>query len=138
MTINFPVYRAKELTNQLHSRGYLKQDITSVIDKARQRSRDALLSYRSKSAEVGTILSFVLTYHPDLPMIRDIVDKNWSIIESSNELKDIYQNKHSWLSDVPKAFVISWLKHDSNQTLMMTTKMVNVDPMAEKNVNAAK
>ena len=51
----------------------------------RQRSRDALLSYRPKSAEVGTILPFVLTYHPDLPKVRDIVDKNWSIIESSDE-----------------------------------------------------
>ena len=67
--------RAKELTNQLHQRGYLKQDIASAIDKARQRSRDALLSYRPKSAEVGTILPFVLTYHPDLPKVRDIVDK---------------------------------------------------------------
>ena len=83
----------KELTNQLHSRGYLKQDIVSAIDKARQRSRDALLSYRPKSTEVGTILPFVLTYHPDLPKVRDIVDKNWSIIESSDELKDIYQRK---------------------------------------------
>ena len=85
--------RAQELTNQLHRRGYLKQDIASAIDKARQRSRDALLSYRPKSAEVGTILPFVLTYHPDLPKVRDIVDKNWSIIESSDELKDIYQSK---------------------------------------------
>ena len=85
--------RAKELTNQLHSRGYLKQDIASAIDKARQRSRDALLSYRPKSTEVGTILPFVLTYHPDLPKVRDIVDKNWSIIESSDELKDIFQRK---------------------------------------------
>ena len=63
------------------------------IYKARQRSRDDLLSYRPKSAEVGTILPFVLTYQPDLPKMRDIVDKNWSIIESSDELKDIYQSK---------------------------------------------
>ena len=85
--------RAKEMTNQLHNRGYLKQDIASVIDKARQWSRDALLSYRPKSAEVGTMLPFVLTYHLDLPKIRDSVDKNWSIIETSDELKDIYQSK---------------------------------------------
>ena len=29
-------------------------------------------------------------------------------------------------------------EHDSNQTLMITTKMVNVDPVAEKDVNAVK
>ena len=85
--------RAKELTNQQHSRGYLKQDIASAIDKARQRSRDALLSYRPNSAEVGTILPFVLAYHSGLPKVRDIVDKNWSIIESSDELRNLYQSK---------------------------------------------
>ena len=74
-----------------------------AIDKARQRSRDALLSYRPKSAEVGTILPFVLTYHPDLPKVRDIVDKNWSIIESSNELKDIYQSKPVMAFRCPKS-----------------------------------
>ena len=37
----------------------------------------------------------------------------------------------SWLSDAPKAFLISWYEHVSNQTLMITTKMVNVDPAAQ-------
>ena len=45
---------------------------------------------------------------------------------------------HIYILDAPKAFVISWYEHDSNQTLMMTTKLVNVDPVAEKDVNAAK
>ena len=49
--------RAKVLTNQQHSRRYLKQDMASAIDKTRQRSRDALLSCRPKSAKVGSILS---------------------------------------------------------------------------------
>ena len=99
--------RAKELTYQLHRHMYMKQDIASAIDKARQRSRDTLLSCRPKSAEVGTILLFVLTYHPDLPKIRDIVVKNWSIIESSDELRDIYQSKPVIFQDAPKVFVVS-------------------------------
>ena len=41
--------------------------------------------------------------------------------------------KAFWASEM-----ISWYEHDSNQTLMMTTKLVNVDPVAEKDVNAAK
>ena len=108
----------RELTNQLHHRGYLKQDIASAIDKARQRSRDDLLSYRPKSVEVGTILPFVLTYHPDLPKVRDIVDKNWSIIESSDELKDIYQSKPVMAFRRPKSLrdflVRARLKPNSN------------------------
>ena len=35
--------KAKELNNQLHSCGYLKQDIASVIDKAGQQSREMLI-----------------------------------------------------------------------------------------------
>ena len=130
--------RAKELTNQLHSRGYLKQDIASAIDKARQRSRDALLSYKPKSAEVGTILPFVLTYHPDLPKNRDIVDKNWSIIESSDELRDIYQSKPAMAFRRPKSLrdflVRARLKpnsHDDNQN-------GKCRPCGKKDVNAAK
>ena len=95
--------RAKELTNQLHSSGYLKHDIASAIDNARQRSRDDLLSYRPKSAEVSTLLPFVLTYYPDLPKIRDIVDKNWPIIETSDELRDIYKSKPVMAYSRPKS-----------------------------------
>ena len=52
---------------------------------------------------------------------QGIVDKNWSIIESLDELRIFTRANQSWLSDAPKAFVISWYEHDSNQTLMMTT-----------------
>ena len=80
-----------------------RQDIASAIDKTRQRSREALLSYRPKSAEVGTILPFVLTYHPDLPKIRDNFDQNWSFIESSDELRAIYQSKSVMAFRRPKS-----------------------------------
>ena len=50
-----------------------------------------------------SLLPFVLTYHPDLPKIRDIVDKNWSIVESSNVLKDIYQSKPVMAFKRPKS-----------------------------------
>ena len=82
--------KAKERTDQLNSRGYLKQDIFSAIDKVRQQSKYALLPYRLKSTEVGTIFQFVFTNHPDLSKARRIVDKSWSMIKSSSELKDIY------------------------------------------------
>lgn len=57
-----------------------------AIDKARQMDRKDLLSYRPKPAKDENILPFVLTYHPDLPKARDIVNKHWSIIESSEYL----------------------------------------------------
>ena len=49
------------------------------------------------------MIPFVLTYHPDLPKIREIVDKNWSIIKSSDELRDIYQIKSVMAFRCPKS-----------------------------------
>ena len=127
--------RAKELTNQLHRRGYLKQDIASAIDKARQRSRDALLSYRPKSAQYSHLCWHIILTYPRSGILLTKIgpssshQMSWRIFTRANQ---------SWLLDAPKAFVISWYEHDSNQTLMMTTKLVNVDPVAEKDVNAAK
>ena len=80
----------------------------------------------------------MLTYHPDLPKVRDIVDKNWSIIESSDELKDIYQSKPVMAFRRPKSLrdllVRARLKPNSDDD----NQNGDVDPVAEKDVNAAK
>ena len=60
----------------------------------------------------------MLTYHPDLPKIRDIVEKNWSVIESSDELMDIYESKPVMAFRLPKSLpdflVIARLKPNSD------------------------
>ena len=99
-----------------------------------QRSRDVLLSYRPKSAEVGTILPIVLTYHPDLPKIRDIVDKDWSI----DELRDIYQSKPVMAFRRPKSLpdflVRAGLKPNSDDD----NQNGEFRPCGRKDVNAVK
>ena len=83
--------RARDLTDHLCKRSYQKQEISLAIEKARQQKREGLLSYRPKS-ESG-VLPFVLTYRPDLPNVRDIVNKHWSIIESSSTLSEIFTER---------------------------------------------
>ena len=37
----------------------------------------------------GTLIPFVLTYHPELPKVKEIVNKHWPIIESSKRLNKV-------------------------------------------------
>ena len=75
-----------------------------------------MLSYRPRSAEICTILPFELTYHSDLPKIREIVDNNWPIIESSKPVEVYLPEQTSCGFQMPH-------EQYSNQTLVMITKM---------------
>ena len=70
--------RVRELSDHLCKRGHQKQAISRVTERARQQKREDLLSYNPKSE--SSVLLFVLTYHPDLPKVRDIINKYWPII----------------------------------------------------------
>ena len=63
------------------------------LKKVRQMDRLSLLSYRHKPIADKAILPFVITYHPDLPKVRNIVDKRWPIIESSDHLNLVFPQK---------------------------------------------
>ena len=55
--------------------------------------RQNLLSYKPKPTANKAVLPFVLTYYPDLPKARGIVDKHWSIIDSSDHLSTVFPQK---------------------------------------------
>ena len=57
------------------------------------RLRDDLLCYKPKPEPSGTLIPFVLTYHPELPKVKEIVNKHWPIIESSKRLNKIFPQK---------------------------------------------
>ena len=71
------------------------------IERARQQKGEDLLSYRSKSE--SNVLSFGLTYHPDLPKVRDIVNKHWPIIASSSTLNEIFTERPTMAYRRPKS-----------------------------------
>ena len=85
--------RMKDLSDQLSKRGYQKQIIYQAIGRVRQMDRLSLLSYRPKPTADKAILPFVITYHPDLPKVRNIVDKHLPIIESSDHLNSVFPQK---------------------------------------------
>ena len=93
--------RARELTDHLCKWGYQKQEISLAIERAWQQKREDLLSYRPKSE--SSILPFMLTYHPDLPKVRDIVNKHWPIIESSSTLSKIFTERQTMAYRRPKS-----------------------------------
>ena len=92
--------RARELTDHLCKQGYQKKEISLAIERARQQKREDLLSYRPKSE--SNVLPFVLTYHPDLPKVRDIVNKHWPI-ESSSTLSEIFTERPTVAYRRPKS-----------------------------------
>ena len=55
--------------------------------------RQNLLSYKPKPTANKAVLPFVLTYHPDLPKARAIVNKHWSIKDSSDHLSTVFPQK---------------------------------------------
>ena len=55
--------------------------------------RQNLLSYKPKPTANKAVLPFVMTYHLELPKVRDVVDKHWSIIESSDHLSTVFPQK---------------------------------------------
>ena len=85
--------RATELSDQLRRRGYNIQSISTATSKARSQRRDDLLRYKPKPEPSGTLIPFVLTYHPELPKVKEIVNKHWPIIESSKRLNKIFPQK---------------------------------------------
>ena len=109
--------RVKELSDQLSKRGYQKQSIDQAIGRVRQMDRLSLLSYRPKPTQDKAILPFVITYHPDLPKVRNIVDKHWPIIESSDHLNSVFPQKPIMAFRRPKSLrdllVRARLKPDS-------------------------
>ena len=103
---------ARELTDHLCKRGYQKQENSLATERARQQKREDLLSYRPKSE--SDVLPFVLTYHPDLPKVRDIVNKHWPIIESSSTLSEIFTENRPWPAEDPRVCGISLYVPSSN------------------------
>ena len=85
--------RATELSDQLQRLGYNIQSISTATSKARSQRRDDLLCYKPKPEPSGTLIPFVLTYHPELPKVKEIVNKHWPIIESSKRLNKIFPQK---------------------------------------------
>ena len=52
-----------------------------------------MLRYKPKPEPSDMLIPLVLTYHPELPKVKEIVNKHWPIIESSKRLNKIFPQK---------------------------------------------
>ena len=85
--------RATELSQHLINRGYNQTDILNAIQNAQERNRNDLLNYKHKPETSLKRIPFVLTYHPNTPNIKMILNTHWPTIQSSGQLKDIFPKK---------------------------------------------
>ena len=82
-----------QLSDQLRRRGYNVQSVAAATSKARSKNRADLLRNKPKPEPSSTLIPFMLTYHPELPKVKEIVNKHWPIIESSKRLNKIFPQK---------------------------------------------
>ena len=80
--------RLDELSSQLKRRNYKNEQIERAFSETRAMDRNALLRYKDKSK--NTRVPFVVTFHPDGPNFRNIIRKHWGIIESVDEVKNVF------------------------------------------------
>ena len=81
--------RLEELKGWLTRRGYLEKNITSGINRATQKSRSDLLQKQQKQQDQEQPITLVLTYHPALKNIRQILQNVQRYINKSPALRKI-------------------------------------------------
>ena len=83
----------QQLSDQLRRRGYNTQaTIATATSKANSQRKEDLLRYNLKPELSSSLISFVLTYHPELSKVKEI-DKHWPITESSKRLNKTFPQK---------------------------------------------
>ena len=81
--------RSSELSEHLSKRGYKKPIIKRVIDETRKTNRNDTLRYKNKDKS-NTRAPLVVTFHPDLPSLAQIVNKHFSILQTNDKLKQVF------------------------------------------------
>ena len=75
-----------EFSEDFVKRGFKINIIDSQFRRAKERSRDSLLSQEKKGA-VNNGVAFVLNYHSALSKINGIIDSLWPVVHASDAMK---------------------------------------------------
>ena len=82
---------AKKLTEYYLKRGYPLKSLKKHYLRARKFSQDELLETVSKKANEAPVM--VTQYNPRNPQIGSLVQRNWNIIQNTEELTQIFSSK---------------------------------------------
>ena len=72
-----------------HERGYPRNITQSAMDRVQQISREAALNESIKPA--NNRVPLVLTYHPQTLPIRNLIRKNFDILQADEDTREIFQ-----------------------------------------------
>ena len=81
--------RLGELKCHLKKRGYNNASINHCFNKAREIDRKDLIQYKEK--KTNNRVPFVITYHPALSNLSNIVREHWTTIQKHPELCKIFK-----------------------------------------------
>ena len=84
--------RAKEYKNYLTEQGYSPRIVKEQFDKALSLDRKDLLKVKKKSRYCN-IIPFVTDFNGNLPNISKIFKRNLHLLESTDQLKNIFSSK---------------------------------------------
>ena len=95
-----PNKRLGELKCHLKKRGYNNASINHCFNKASGIDRKDLIQYKEK--KTNNRVSFVITYHPALSNLSNIVREHWTTIQKHPELCKIFKEPPVWAFRKPK------------------------------------
>ena len=74
---------------RLEARGYTKNLIESTLSEVSFAGQQSALKKQTKQTK-GKIMPFVMTYHPGVKNLKQILMQKWSLIQNQPLLKTIY------------------------------------------------
>ena len=80
--------RLFELKQLLQSRSYNNKIIDGAINKAKQIDRQEAL--KKKVKKTSSRIPFVITYHPALPSVTNILNKAWRVMIKDEHMKKVF------------------------------------------------
>ena len=84
--------RVGDLKTSLLARGYGENEVDSQIDRVRDKNRATLLDPITKEKD-DTKIAFVLTYHPALHKVYDILRKNQNLLPVDSGHEAVFKDK---------------------------------------------
>ena len=80
-----------DLKRNFTKRGYDENQVNEQFARVQQINRKDLLQYNDNKDE--NKLKFMTKYNRNLPEIREIIDKNWSILKANGKQAKVFQDK---------------------------------------------
>ena len=83
--------KSKEMASFFRNRDYPSNVIQQAQERVSAFPRDTLISERSDVPDAQPTIPLVLTYHPTNALIKNIMTRNFHLLQDDPDTRDIYQ-----------------------------------------------